>query len=87
MHGIMVKPVECRIVDMPDGRFAVIAVLASGRVFRRVGLATLAEAEDSVELLRDLMAACGTWVKVARSARFGALADRSRQSAAGRSLH
>ncbi len=34
----MVKPVECRIVYMPDGLFAVIAVLTSGKVFQRVGL-------------------------------------------------
>ncbi|MFJ7441613.1 hypothetical protein ACIQW5_28910 [Methylorubrum thiocyanatum] len=55
----MAKPVECRIVDMPDGRFAVVAVLASGKVFRRVGLATMAEAGESVEVLRAVMAACG----------------------------
>ena len=40
----MAKPVECRIVGMPDGRFAVIAVLASGKVFRHAGLTSLAEA-------------------------------------------
>ncbi len=55
----MARPVECRIVDMPDGRFAVLAVLASGKVFRRDGLTTMAEAEESVEVLRAVMAACG----------------------------
>lgn len=55
----MARPVRCRIVDMPDGRFAVVAMLASGKVFRRMGLATMAEAEESVGLLRAVMAACG----------------------------
>ena len=40
---------------MPDWRFAVMGVLASAKVFRRVGPATLAEAETSVEVLRALM--------------------------------
>ena len=60
----MAKPVECRIVGMPDGRFAVIAVLASGKVFRHAGLTSFAEAEESVGMLRDLMAACGARVTV-----------------------
>lgn len=55
----MTKPVGCRIVDMPDGRFAVVAVLASGKVFRHTGLATPAEAEESAEVLRAVMDACG----------------------------
>ena len=40
----MAKPVECGVVDMPDRNFTVLAALASGKVFRRTGLATLAEA-------------------------------------------
>ena len=67
----MAKPVECRIVGMPDGRFAVIAVLASGKVFRHAGLTSLAEAEESVGMLRDLMAACGAPVVVEVSNRLG----------------
>lgn len=63
----MAKPVVCRIVDMPDGRFAVMAVLAGGKAFRHVGLATLAEAEESVEPLRALMDACGAPFVVERS--------------------
>jgi len=63
----MAKPVACRIVDMPDGRFAVVAVLGRGKVFRRVGLATLAEAEECFEVLRAVMAACGAPVSVAVS--------------------
>jgi len=62
-------------------------VLASGKVFRRVGLPTLAEVEESVGMLRDLMTACGSRFTVARGAGFEALADRSRQSAAVRSMH
>ncbi|AWN37754.1 hypothetical protein [Methylobacterium radiodurans] len=66
------KPVRSRIVDMPDGRFAVMAVLASGKVFRRKRLATLAEAEDAVDCLRAVMAACGAPVVVEASIRGGA---------------
>lgn len=83
----MAKPVECRIVDMPDGTFAIIAVLAPGKVLRRVGLATLAEVEESVGMLRDLMAACGAQVTVARGAGFEARVDRSRKVAAVGSMH
>lgn len=64
--------VRCRIVDMPDGHFAVMALLASGKVFRRKALATLAEAEEAVECLRDVMAACGAPVVVEVSAWCGA---------------
>jgi hypothetical protein len=55
----MAKPVTYSIVRCPDGRFAVVAVLASGSVHRRDGLLTLAEAEACVETLRVLMEACG----------------------------
>lgn len=55
----MTEPVTYSIVDCPDGRFAVMAVLASGSVHRRGGLLTLAEAEACVETLRVLVAACG----------------------------
>ncbi len=69
----MARPVACRVVDMPDGRFAVMAVLASGKVFRRVGLGTLADAEANAEVLRALMAACGVPVDLQVSARGSAL--------------
>lgn len=55
----MAKPVAYSIVHCPDGRFAVVAVLASGSVHRRDGLPTPAEAEACVEALRVLMEACG----------------------------
>ncbi len=58
----MARPVRCSIVDMPDGRFAVVAASASGKVFRRAGLLTRAQAEECVDLLRALMAACGAAV-------------------------
>lgn len=59
MRRTMARPVRCSIVDMPDGRFAVVAVLASGKVFGRMDLLTLAEAEESVDLLRAAMMVCG----------------------------
>lgn len=55
----MTRPVTYRIVDCPDGRFAVVAAMASGSIHRRSGLLTLAEVEASVESLRVMMAACG----------------------------
>jgi hypothetical protein len=56
----MARTVTCRIVDCPDGRFAVVAVLSSGSVHRHDGLSTMAEAEEAVETLRVLMEACGS---------------------------
>ena len=55
----MPQSVRCAILDMPDGRFAVVAVLGGRKVFRRAGLGTLSEAEECVEALQVLMAACG----------------------------
>jgi len=55
----MARPVGYSIVDCPDGRFAVVAVSASGSVHRRDGLLTLAEVDGCVETLRVLMRACG----------------------------
>ena len=55
----MAKPVSYRIANRPNGRFDVIVVLHPRKVFRQVGLLTLAEAEEWVDGLRVLMAACG----------------------------
>ena len=55
----MARPVAYSIVDCPDGRFAVVAVSASGSVHRRGGLLTLTEVDVCVETLRVLMEACG----------------------------
>jgi hypothetical protein len=56
---IMARPVTYSIVDCPDGRFAVMAIAASGAVHLRGGLMTLADADMCVETLRVLMEACG----------------------------
>lgn len=58
----MAQTVTYRIVDCPDGRFAVVAVLSSGSLYRSGRLLTLAEAEASVETLQVLMEACGARV-------------------------
>ncbi|AWN42858.1 hypothetical protein [Methylobacterium durans] len=55
----MARPVTYSIVNHPDGRFAVVAVSASGSVHWRCGFLTRAEAEQCVEDLRAVMAACG----------------------------
>jgi hypothetical protein len=55
----LAKPVSYRIADRLDGRFDVIVVLHPHKVFRRVGLLTRAEAEEWLDGLRLLMAACG----------------------------
>jgi len=47
------------ILDTPDGRFSAVATMAPDRIYRRDDLATLAEAEEWIEGLRVLMAACG----------------------------
>lgn len=55
----MARPVTYSIVDCADGRFAVVAIAASGNAYRRGGLLTLAEAEACVEDLRVALACCG----------------------------
>ena len=55
----MVRPVAYSIVDCPDGRFAVVAVSASGSVHQRSGLLTLAEVDICIQTLRVLTEACG----------------------------
>lgn len=56
---VMARQAAYRLVQCPDGRFAVVAVLASGSMYRRSELSTLAEAEVCLETLRVLMEACG----------------------------
>jgi hypothetical protein len=55
----MGRPVTYSIVDCPDGRFAIVAVSASGSAHCRCGFLTLADAEQCVEDLREAMVACG----------------------------
>jgi hypothetical protein len=59
VNEVMARPVAYSIVDCPDGRFAVVAVSASGSVHRRGGLLTYAEVDVCVQTLRVLMAAGG----------------------------
>ena len=55
----MSRRIFYRISDRADGRFDVTATLEPDKVFRREGFVSLAMAEECVELLRLLMAACG----------------------------
>ena len=55
----MVQRVTYSIIDRPDGRFDVVVVLGATSLYAREGLMTLAEAEEELECLRALMAACG----------------------------
>ena len=55
----MARPVAYSIIDCPDGRFAVVAVSASGSVHQRSGLLTLAEVDICIQTLRVLTEACG----------------------------
>ncbi|AWN34458.1 hypothetical protein [Methylobacterium radiodurans] len=55
----MARRVFCRIVDRPDGLFDVTATIEPDQIFRREGVASLAEAERWIDGLRTLMAALG----------------------------
>ena len=59
VDAVMVKRVTYSIIDQPDGRFDVVVLLGATSLFAREGLMSLAEAEEEVECLRALMAACG----------------------------
>lgn len=58
----MARPVLYQIIDRPDGRFDVLATLAPGKTFTRTGLASLTEVNAALDVLRDIMAACGAEV-------------------------
>jgi hypothetical protein len=55
----MPRRASYRIIECPDGRFTVTVTLAGGGTHSRDGLATPAEVEEALSLLRDLMTACG----------------------------
>jgi hypothetical protein len=55
----MARPVLYQIIDRPNGRFDVKATLAPDKTFTREGLASLAEVNMALDMLRDIMAACG----------------------------
>lgn len=55
----MPRTVTYQIHDRADGRFGVAIALGPDKTYRREDFATLAEAEEWIEGLRVLMAACG----------------------------
>jgi hypothetical protein len=64
----MAKRVTYSIVDQPDGRFDLLVLVGSRVLHARTGFMTLAETEEEVELLRELMTACGAPVVRATNA-------------------
>jgi hypothetical protein len=67
----MAQRVTYSIVDKPDGRFDLLVLLGGRVLHARTGFMTLAEAEEEVEFMRDLMTACGA--PVVREATFPGL--------------
>jgi hypothetical protein len=55
----MAQRVTYSIVDHPDGRFDLLVLLGARVLHARTGFMTLAETEEEVEFLRELMTACG----------------------------
>ena len=55
----MAQRVTYSIVDQPDGRFDLLVLVGARELHARTGFMTLAETEDEVEFLRELMTACG----------------------------
>ncbi|MDP4023896.1 hypothetical protein Q8W71_14790 [Methylobacterium sp. NEAU 140] len=55
----MARPVNCHVIDRPDGRFDVVAIIRPRRIFRRQGLMTRAEAEACIDDVRTLMSVFG----------------------------
>jgi hypothetical protein len=55
----MARSVSYQVIHKPDGRFDIAVTLAGGRTHYREGLATESEVTEALDLLRDLMTACG----------------------------
>jgi hypothetical protein len=55
----MPRRASFRIIEHPDGRFDIAVSLAGGGTHAREGLASPAEVESALAVLRALMAACG----------------------------
>lgn len=55
----MARSVSYQVVQRPDGQFDIAVTLAGGRTHFREGLASRADVDCALDLLRDLMAACG----------------------------
>lgn len=64
----MAQQVTYTIVDQRDGRFDLLVLVDSRVLHARTGFMTLAEIEEEVEFLRELMTACGAPVARAMSA-------------------
>ena len=75
----MVQRVTYSIIDQPDGRFDVVVVLGATSLYAREGMMTLAEAEEELDCLRALMAACGAPVVQATGSANGLSAQDSAQ--------
>ena len=55
----MAQRITYSIVDRPDGCFDLLMLVDARVLHARTGFMTLAEAEEEVEFLRELMTACG----------------------------
>ena len=55
----MARCVSYQIIQRPSGTFDIAVTLAGGRTHYREGLPTRADVDCAVNMLRDLMAACG----------------------------
>ncbi len=55
----MPRTATYRVIDRPDGLFDIAVTLRPDRIFHRTGLASRAEVDEALSMLRDLMAACG----------------------------
>ena len=59
VDAAMARIVTYKVFDRSDGRFDVVVILGTGSLHQRAGFMSLAEAEEWIEGLRVLMAACG----------------------------
>ena len=55
----MTRIVLYRIIDRPDQRYDLTATLTLDKTFTRESLASMAEVNAALDLLRFIMAACG----------------------------
>ncbi len=79
----MARIVTYKVFDRSDGRFDVVVVLGTGSLHQRAGFMTLAEAEEWIDGLRVLMAACGAPVIAWTGAASMEGAARSREARSG----
>ncbi len=76
----MARIVTYKIFDRSDGRFDAVVLLGTSSLHQRAGFLTLAEAEEWIEGLRVLMAACGAPVIEWTGAASTEVARRSREA-------